>query len=648
MGNTWSRVVAVAALLVTVSLGVQARLKLPKTEVKAWSFRRVVSVADTVSADSSYLNFPMRNVLYDYSDLNLTNGNLVSPVQSALYFYRTRNTDCLFATPYEPYLTTPEQVRFHRTTTPYSAISYKRGFTTYHEEHDLHFDFTGNLSPKTNLGAVINYLDAAGHYKSQAGKTVNGSVFGSYTGTHYSLNGAFTFNQLSNFENGGLSSPTDLQNRNMTGEDMPVNLSGMSGFRYLSGYLNHAYSVTAMTADSVEIPLLTFRHVFSLTDADKRYRETTAEQGFYPSVYLNEHATRDTAATMTISNTLAVTFEEAFNRHLRFGITAWVRDEAQRHINNRMLLAPMGQSMADPTIALGAQLQPAQNKNPQQHWSNNLFVGGALHKQTGSFVRYMADGEVCLAGRKLGEFTVNGKVDVGFRVGRDSLIVRADAFFRNETPDYFLQHYCSNHYVWDNDFKKLYRFRVGGEVAYPTQWFQPALRVHYETVKNLIYFAGLGGPQQTDATISVLAADLTANLTTPWVNLDNHVVYQYSSSSLIALPAITLYHNLYYHGTWFKALDAQIGVDLSYNTAFFAPLLNPALGQFAVQTNGKVGNYPRMNVYANFFVRRLRLNFFAQYQHFNATFMNRQYYAMFGYPTNPDVFRAGLAFRFYN
>jgi hypothetical protein len=150
-----------------------------------------------------------------------------------------------------------------------------------------------------------------------------------------------------------------------------------------------------------------------------------------------------------------------------------------------------------------------------------------------------------------------------------------------------------------------------------------------------------------DGNIQVLAADLQLNITTPWVNLDNHVIYQHASSDKLPLPALTLYHNLYYHGCWVKALDVQIGVDMRFFTKYYAPLLNPALGQFCIQDTEQVGNYPVMNVYANFYVKSLRLKLFAQYQHFNASFMNKHYYEMPGYPMGPDMFRAGLAWHFY-
>lgn len=96
-------------------------------------------------------------------------------------------------------------------------------------------------------------------------------------------------------------------------------------------------------------------------------------------------------------------------------------------------------------------------------------------------------------------------------------------------------------------------------------------------------------------------------------------------------------------------MDAQIGVDMRYFTSYYAPILNPATAQFCVQNTTKVGNYPILNVYANFYVRSLHLRFFAHYTHFNHLFMKStpNYFAMPGYPMNPDIFRAGLAWHFY-
>lgn len=662
--------IIVGILILCSTIAMQAAEKAVPTIIRAWQLDAWTGVADTLaSIDSSYIDYPMRDRLNDYSISNVTNSNLISPSQSRIYFARQKTTDFIFADAYTPYIITPQQVKYYHTTTPYSTIAYKKGFVTNLDQNDISFSFTGNVTRRTNLGMTIDYLNSYGRFANQEGKTVFGSVFGSYNGDHYSLQSSFTWNTLSNFENGGLMNPSDLQGV-LKPEDMPVRMQGMSGLRYLSGYLNHYYSICVererkvnyrerdeegkwVKKDSIKIeyvPVTTFRHIFEVNDAVKRYKEKTATQSILPNLYRNPKATNDSAACLTIKNTLAVTFEEEFNTWLHFGAMVYAMNESQRHITaigqteNIVHLEPWGNNYGD-VLANTLHLMP--DTLYKQRWTNNTYVGGALYKHRGQYIHYGFDGNVCLLGYKLGEFQINGHLDAGFRLGKDSMTVIAKAFFRSETPDYYLQHYRSNHYRWDNNFQNTLRLLVSGEVAYPTQWVKPKLNVSFENITKHIYFDTDGTPKQMDGNIQVLAADLQLNITTPWVNLDNHVIYQHASSDKLPLPALTLYHNLYYHGCWVKALDVQIGVDLRFFTKYNAPLLNPALGQFCVQNIEQVGNYPVMNVYANFYVKSLRLKLFAQYQHFNASFMNKQYYEMPGYPMGPDMFRAGLAWHFY-
>ena len=640
--------------------------------IRAWQLDKWSGVADTLATiDSSYMHFPMRDKLNDYSISNVGNSNLISPIQSRIYFDRTKTVDFLFADAYTPYIITPQQVKYYHTTTPYSTIAYKKGFVTNLDQNDISFSFTGNVNRRTNLGMTIDYLNSYGRFANQEGKTVFGSVFGSYNGDHYSLQSSFTWNTLSNFENGGLLNIEDLQGP-LKPEDMPVNMQGMSALRYLSGYLNHYYSICVererkvnyrerdeegkwVKKDSIKIeyvPVTTFRHIFEVTDATKRYVEQSADQSILPNVYRNPLATNDSAACLTIKNTFAVTFEEEFNTWLHFGAMVYAMNESQRHTSAIGQTERIVHLNTFPTTnSYYDVLTPSLHLMPDsiysERWTNNTYVGGALYKHRGQYIHYGFDGNVCLLGYKIGEFQVNGHLDAGFRLGKDSLTLAAKAFFRNETPDYYLTHYRSNHYRWDNDFEKTLRLRVGGEIAYPTQWIKPKLRVAFENLTNHIYFDSIGTPTQLAGSIQILTADLQLDITTPWINLDNRVIYQLSSSKYMPLPTLTLYHNLYYHGCWFKALDVQIGVDMRYFTKYYAPILNPALGQFCVQDMEQVGNYPVMNVYANFYVRSLRLKFFAQYQHLNASFMNKQYFEMPGYPMAPDMFRAGAAWHFY-
>jgi len=669
-----------------------AQKKKVKADFKSWQMRNEYGIADSVSIDTMPVNLAMRDMLNDHSISWAYNGNLVSPAQSKIYFDRSGNgmlsstgtggyiwtngglglaggarkkTEFLFSSAYEPYLLTAQDVRFHRTHIAYSDIAYKKSFTKYHGENDLSFSFTGNINPKTNFGVRINYLNAAGRYTDQEGKIANGYVYASYDGNHYGFHTAFCFNKLSNFENGGLQDVSKLGGA-LNAEDMPTNMHGMSGLSNLSALFDHHYSLTVEKErkmvikgrngepdrDSIYteyIPVTTFNHTFELNNSTKRYIEHSARQGFYSDNYLNNQSTHDTTCLLNIRNTLAVTFNEEFNKVLRFGATVYATNECQRY---GYLGIPYNKNlpteMFEANMSMTPHISVMGDTTYTRHWTNNTWVGGSIYKRSGKWIKYDVNGDVCLVGYKIGEFQVNGHVDLEFPVGKDSMFVRVSGYVKNETPDWFLQHYTSNHYRWDNDFHKTYRFYVGGEWSYPTKWFKTRARFGFENVTDYIGFGATGGPQQMDGNIQIFSGDVRGDLTTPWVNLENSIVYQHSSSDAIPLPMLTLYHNLYYHGWWFKALYTQMGVDMRYHTAYYAPVLDPAIGQFRTQSDVLIGNYPVMNLYANFYVKYLKLKFFVQWQHFNYYFMkNKTYLSMPDYAMNPSGFRAGLAWHFW-
>ena len=644
--------------------------------VKSWRLMYDYGLVDTTCVDTSWINTPMRNVQNDYSISNAYNGNYVSPIQAKVYFDRDGNgmrnglyrprLDNIFGAAYTPYILTPVDVNFYHTTVAFSGVSWQKGFINGHQDSEITFHFTGNLNKRVNLGTQLLYINTPGQYANQQGKLFNGAIFGSYDGDHYGLAASVAFSGLSNFENGGLTDPEDLGGL-LNAEDMPVNLYAMSGYKYIFGYLNHHYSICVererkqtirkrgeQPRDTVIIeyvPVTTFAHTFSVTNHMKRYIEKTSQQNFYENTYLNMSSTKDTANALAIRNTLVVTFEEEFNTWLHFGATVYATNEFLRYqmrAGQYKPITPKGFGAATYDEIVNQHLHWMSDTLVGEHWTNNTFVGGSLYKNRGKWVRYGFGGDVCLVGYKIGEFQVNGHVNGTFPLGKDTMTVCAQAYLRNETPDYFLQNYRSNHYIWENEFDKTYRFFVGGEVKYPTKWFKPSVFVGFENLTKYIYFNSAGLPMQHTGNVQVLEANARLDLTTPWVNLENHVVWQMSSDSVLALPALTLYHNLYYHGLWFRALYAQIGIDMRYHTKYYAPLLNPALGQFMAQHEVKVGNYPIMNVYLNLYVKSIRLKLFLQFTHFNYYMMKEKtYLSMPGYAENPPVFRLGAAWHFW-
>ncbi|MBR1564383.1 MAG: putative porin [Paludibacteraceae bacterium] len=667
MANRLENGITLFAILL-LSIGYLQARPGDRASIKSWRLVNGWSVVDSVGVDTSYMNLPMRDAINDYSISNSYNGNMVSPLESKLFFDRTDKTGFLFAKAFDPFIIAGEDVRFYKTNIAYSSIAYKKGFTTYREDNDLDFKFTGNVTRRTNLGLTLNYLNGVGHYDSQSGKRFAGSVFGSYNGDHYSCMGAVTFNTLSAFDNGGIQDVTQIGGI-LNPEDIPVKLNAMAGMKHIAGMWNHSYSIcvererketikprrgsTEEPRDTIIIeyvPVTTFRHVLDINQSTHRYVEKTSRQNFYENTYFNTSSTADSANVLNIRNTLMVTFEEEFNKWLHFGADVYAKNECQRygfHIADQTplykdtVIGSLSKYVSKGYLLPGDTLMGGK-------WVNNTWVGGSLYKNRGKYVHYGFNGDVCVVGYKIGEFQVNGHVDGDFKLGKDTLSMRAKVSFGNKVPDYFLQHYRSNHYQWNNSFDKTYELRVHGEVAYPMKYIQPRATVDFANITKYIYFDQSGMPKQNDGNIQVIAVNAQLNIRAPYFGMDNTIVWQMSSSDHISLPMLAMYNNIFYYGTWFRALDAQIGVDMRFFTSYYAPVLNPATLQFMEQKDVKVGNYPILNVYANFYVRLLHLKLFVQFTHFNKYFMpEMNYLSMPAYPYNPPVFRAGLAWHFY-
>ena len=655
-------------VLVLLAATLVAAAKPPRTRtiVKTWQMPGFSAIADTVAFnDTAMLNYHDVDVQQNYSLSNVMNGNiLVSHIESRVVNHRLKTIDDPFAWSLTPYVVTPQQHRYFNTTTPYSNVAYKKGFTSGHEENDIDFLFTANLNRRLNLGIEMDYLSSAGHYRNTAGKLYRGSLWGSYTGAHYSMHAFFGWSRLSTFDNGGLTNVSQLGG-SLSAEDLPVRMNAMTGYRYLSGYLHNQYAITKdreyhdsvevitdgqrMKIDTVKveyIPLMTFSHIFETNNSNRRYVEKTAHQGFYDHTYYDQSQTHDSTDVLTIRNTVAVTFCEAYNTKLKFGITAFAVNECQRFFYdtaqyNGILYYGAG----------GGVLQTLPAPRPI-YWTNNTFVGGAIHKHSGTHVHYHVEGQVCVLGYKIGEFDVNGKLETRFNAGKYPMVISARAYAKSEAANFYLQHFRSNHLQWENRFGFTYRFLGGARIAYPTKWVKPSIDFTFENQTHPIYVSATDWkPRQYNGNVQIFTGDVGLDVTTPWINLENRAVIQYSTNdSVIPVPVVILQHRLYYHGTWFKALDAQIGVDLKFFTKYHAPVLCPATGLFGTQQTTEIGNYPWMNIYADFYVRSIRLRFFAHYQHLSYWFNTKsaEYLAMPDYPTNRDVFRAGVAWHFYN
>jgi len=622
-------------LLLSIIVGTFAQVPPNYRFVKTWHVSDRFGVADSIPVDTMHLNYQISNPIDRFSIANSFNGNLGSPIQSKLYFDRPENSDFIFSTAYVPYIMNAKSATLYNTKTPFSYLDYNTGGTTFRAEDHIKFLFTANVNKKLNFGTTLDYIYAAGEYNYQGVQRFAGSLFGSYQGKHYSATGILSTNTLSNYENGGTVDSTIINPTAKATKDIYTRMLGYSNYRQNQLFYNHQYSVgferaVRINEDSVRmdyVPVTRFAHTIRLDDVRKRYFEPNTDplllhdnSAFYKNTYFPLKQTNDTSALQTLTNNFSISLVEEFNKYMPFGLTAFIENDIQRYTYNTDTLV-------------------------NKMYQSTTKLGGILSKQRGKEFKYNVLGEIGLIGYKAGNFRLDGNIGGFFKLWNDSISLVANGFVRSDKPSYFLQHYESSHFKWNNDFVSIYRTHVGGTFSIPTRLF--SLNVSVENITKYIYFDESALPTQFSGNIQVLSANLKQDFHVGKFGLENNVVYQLSSQpGILALPDFALYHNLYYDDVWFKVLSMQIGVNVRYHTSYYAPAYMPATGQFYAQSKVLIGNYPVVNAYLNFHLKRTR--FFFEYYHVNQKFMKGAYYSMPNYPIDPSITKMGISWNFYD
>ena len=129
---------------------------------------------------------------------------------------------------------------------------------------------------------------------------------------------------------------------------------------------------------------------------------------------------------------------------------------------------------------------------------------------------------------------------------------------------------------------------------------------------------------------------------------DNKLAYQYSSNQdIYPLPEfVGLSSNYFDFYLAKRVLNVQIGLDVKYHTEYYTPAYMPATGQYYVQNEQKVGDYPFMDAFVNLQLKRARI--FVKFDHFNQSLMDRNYFMTIGYPYAPMRIKWGVSWNFYD
>lgn len=434
------------------------------------------------------------------------------------------------------------------------------------------------------------------------------------------------------------------------------------------------------------VPVTSFIHTAKVDRYSRNYLAYATPGDYYRDIQKPD-SINDGVNLTRVENTFAIAMLEGFNKYVPTGLKAYATVNWERYqmIDNkrRKPVAVSGGVDGDApltdgqTPVEGGIVTPSASENDSQYIGPedlacnelNVNIGAQLSKTLGSLFHYNIKGEYCtfansdMENARANDLKFDGTADVNVPLFGDTVRVDLNGFYHNMSPDFFFRHYRGKYINWDNgNLNKQKHTHIGGAISYPKT--KTSLRVGVDYISNYTHLvayhdmsaAGMqikheAGVAQSADDIKIVTAELSQDFIAGPLNWENRVTYQYCSNTKdLPLPELNVWSNLYLDFKIAKVLKCHFGVQATYFTRYYAPEYVPGVSQFAVQQNEnvrtKMGNYPFVDVYANFVLKGCR--FFAMMSHVNAGQGNRAYFTVPHYPMNERVFRLGISWNFYN
>ncbi len=390
------------------------------------------------------------------------------------------------------------------------------------------------------------------------------------------------------------------------------------------------------------VPVTSFIHTLQVDNYRRIYQAYDTPEDFYADTYdVTEKYAGDSiydrTKMLSVKNTFALSLLEGFNKWAKAGVKLFAAHELRKFT--------LPDVLADRTFN-----------------ENNISVGGQLIKSQGKTLHYNALGEFFVAGEDAGNIKIDASADLNFRLFGDTVTLAASGFFHRTNPTFYYRHYQSRHFWWDNsNLDAITHTRIQGLFGYRKT--RTTVRVAIDEIQNLTYFgssysvddefnrkATKVNVRQADDAVSLITVSLCQDFKLGPLNWENVVTWQKSSKeSVLPVPSLNIYTNLFLRFKIAKVLSCDFGADMRYFSKYYAPDYTPGIGQYTVQEGDnrvEIGNYPLVNAYLNFHLKHTR--FFVMMSHINAGNGKANYFFAPHYPLNQRILRFGVSWNFFN
>jgi hypothetical protein len=600
--------------------------------------------------DTGLVNFENYSPLYQPSSPRISLGNTGLP-QRPLLFETSKSLGFdvgLHAL--DVYMLRPSDIQYYRARVAYTNLSLFSGST---HEQIFKMVHAQNIKPNWNIGLNFNVIGSRGFYPRQNVSDLNAGLFTWYESKskRYNLLANLLFNNLKNPESGSILKDNifDVGSFDKTSEPVRLNASS-DNYRNNGLYIKQFYyigridSLRKQTDSSKVLPTQRVAYTFYYNAQQYKFLQNDPDTyHVFPDYYFSSSISRDSVVLHHLQNDFSYSF------YLRGKSTSFVKNELKVDLGLTHDLYHYEQHVQDSIInQYGTKLLHDVRKN--QNTFENVTLKARLGYRFSDRIGLDANFQQVAVGYNFGDYLYDAKLNLsgGNAAGR----IVMEAYVQSNKPALVYTNWISNHYIFINpDFSKEHTNSFA--FNYINDKLRFDVKAEYFLINNFLYFASQtpGGndaaPMQAGSPINLLKVSVGKQLTWRRWHFDNYVVYQKTDNkNILRTPEVYTYSSLYYAKQFFTVLNANIGINVRYNTPYVAPSYAVGLGQFYNGPNITFSSYPVATVFAK--ATLYRTNLFVMYDYANQGLFSNGFYTVNRYPMFDRALKFGVSWTFYD
>ena len=607
-----------------------------------WTHDRYFNNVELHSQDTTY-NYHFYDYPFYKEDTEVSYlGVIGSPVQTYNFFKREEEENVVFYTPYRIYNYSPESLPMYNTKTPYTELAYWGTLFANQEKEETNIKVltTQNILPELNVTLEYHRYGGNGMLRREDVDNRTFVAATNYLGKRYLMHAGYIYNRVEKSENGGIVDNTWIRDTTVDAREIEVHLQNASNkIKKNTVFLDQSYRIPFSFIDNLGHRKekraekarrdsimasgdTTAINALLAMDKEKEALEAEASDSLERDITTAfiGHSSEYSVFTKLYTDEIASGEDGQYGRQLyndRFYLNPTTSADSQRvmKFENRLYirLQPWSEDgiVSKLDVGIGDKLLNYYDFSSTQNYlskgrnvvRNSVYMYAGAQGQFKKFLRWDAVGRYTFLGAEANDFGVDANLNFNifpFRKNRTSPISFNASFSTSlKEPDWYQQHYLSNHYKWDNSFGKISETKVEASAAIPLWKLKASFG--YALLSNNIYYDTDGIVRQNSTPMSVMTASLVKNFRLWKFHFDHQALFQLSSNTdVLPLPTLALNFRYYLQFDVKKnVMQMQLGANAWYTTRWYAPAYSPALGLFHNQTEEQYGNSPYIDAFVN-------------------------------------------------